>query len=148
MNSKILFLVFLFLPCTISCAPLKKNSLTNKPPTDNFVKIFKQLEVTRCRKQPIPEMKRCETKSFYSIGSGLMITTPKNKKIILTAGHVCTSSNELPDENSLYKIKWTETIKLLDRNKNFHDGHVILQTMNKQPGPDLCSVWAPTLDDS
>ena len=146
MNKKILFLIILFLPCASSCAPLKKNNKLNKPPVDHFVKVFKELEITRCLKKPKPKTKPCETKTFFSTGSGLLITTPENNKVVLTAGHVCTSADELSEETATYKLKWTETISLLDRNKKFHDGHVILYSLNKKNSADLCSLYAPTLD--
>ena len=66
MNKKILFLIILFLPCASSCAPLKKNNKLNKPPADHFVKVFKELEITRCLKKPKPKTKPCETKTFFS----------------------------------------------------------------------------------
>ena len=146
MNKKILFLVILFLPCVSSCAPLKKNNKLKKPPVDYFVKVFKELEITRCLKKPLPNKEPCETKTFFSTGSGLMVTTPKNKNIVLTAGHVCTSADELSEETATYKFKWTETISLLDRNKKFLDGHVILHSLNKKNSADLCSLYVPTLE--
>ena len=102
MTKKILFLFFLFLPLFQACsAPATVIKIKN-PPTDFFVKIFKKLEITRCHKEKPKKGPICETRTYTSVGSGLMIKLTSGKKIILSAGHVCDTRDELVEEKVYY----------------------------------------------
>jgi|TARA_Y100000289_G_C3928927_1_gene155206 hypothetical protein len=142
MNRKILFLFSILSLICASCSISQKITNLQNPPVDYFVKIFKDLEVTRCSKKD----NSCETKKFISTGSGLVIRISSLfQNVVLSAGHVCTEDGLIP-ENEKYKFSWVETIRVLDRNKNFHDGHVILSQQASGKASDLCSIYVPTLD--
>lgn len=148
MNIKIPFLFFLFSIILTSCSAHQITLAVKNPPTDYFVKVFKELEITRCPKNlPSPlKNKGCEKRAIITTGSGLLIRLSQKKSIVLSAGHVCESDNIL-EEDEHYRYKWRETINLLDKNKLLHQGHVILSKQGPRGTADLCSIFSPTLED-
>lgn len=148
MNIKIPFLFFLFSIILTSCNAHQIALAVKDPPTDYFVKVFKELEIVRCLKNlPSPlEEKQCDKRIVISTGSGLLIRLTQKKSIVLSAGHVCESDNIL-EEDQKYKYEWKETIRLLDKNKLLHQGHVILSKQGVSDTADLCSIFSPTLED-
>ena len=145
MNTKILFLLMLFLPAVISCNAHHKFSGIKNPPSDYFVKIFKELEITRCPKAHPEKTSMCERKTFVSTGSGLIMKISRHKRVVLSAGHVC-ASDDVFEEDKDYKYNWIETIRVLDRNKLLHQGHVILAKQGTDNSADLCTIYVPSLD--
>ena len=146
MRRKIPLLFFLLSFVITSCNLTSYKSMLNSPPADFFVKVYKELEITRCPKGPLKEsQKKCEKKNAYSTGSGLIVRISGNQTVVLTAGHVC-STEGLVEEDKKYRYSWTNTIKLFDRNERFHDGHVILSTPLSATSADLCTLFVPGLD--
>jgi hypothetical protein len=149
MRRKIPLLFFLLSITLTSCSISSNLSLLKSPPTDFFVKVYKELSITRCPKtqsKPAKKNKGCEKKNAYSTGSGLMVRVSRKDVVVLTAGHVCETEG-LISEDEKYKYSWTSVLKLLDKNRQFHDAQIILST----PGPsaqnaDLCTLFVPSLD--
>ena len=148
MLKRTLFLFFIFTTLLTSCAVTAPKHIPFKPPRDFFVKVFKELEITRCTKKPDKKTKKkkCETRKFVATGSGMMIKTPRGKEIVLTAGHVCETS-KLKGEDKTHTYQWVEMIRVLDRNKKVHQSHPILitQVSEKEGTADLCSLYVPSL---
>ncbi len=145
MISKIRFLLIIVLLFNISCAVSVSQQGIQNPPSDFFVKVYKNLIITRCSKTIKLGEKQCETAKFNSSGSGLIVLLPSNKRIVLSSGHVCRSG-DIVEEDEFFKYSWTETVRLLDRNQKFHDGHVIKATQATGKSSDLCSLFVPSLD--
>ena len=139
------FLLIIVLLSNISCTVAVSQQGIHNPPSDFFVKVYKSLIITRCAKTVKPGKKKCETAQFNSSGSGLVILLPSKKRIVLSSGHVCRS-DDIVEEDEFFKYKWTETVRLLDRNQKFHDGHVIKVTQAGNKSSDLCSLFVPSLD--
>lgn len=75
-----------------------------------------------------------------------MVRVSRKDVVILTAGHVCETEG-LVSEDRKYKYSWTSIIKLLDRNRQFHDAQIILSTPGTAgQSADLCTLFAPSLD--
>ena len=142
MNKKIHFLLILMLFVCTSCTISTSNSVLKSPPTSNFVKIFKQLEVTRCLKK---DPNKCETRNFYTTGSGIIIDITPGYPTILSAGHVCEEGSTILSEDPLYRYSWKEELRVLDKNKNFHDAMIILSSQASATSSDLCTLYAETL---
>lgn len=146
MNKKSQNLLITLLFIFTGCISPANSALIKEPPTDLFVKIFKQLEIKICSKK---EKNKCEIKKLQSTGSGLIIKISKNKEVVLTAGHVCNSKDQISFENfknnKEISYSWIEFITVLDRNKRIHQGHVILDTHLSDGFPDLCALYVPSL---
>jgi len=141
----LLFILFPFVFFGYSCNYSRQLSILKKPPTDFFVKIYKELQITRCSKKPVALGRpACETKTFYSTGSGLAVKISGTHTVVLTAGHVCTTEG-LREEDAQYKYSWTDTIRALDRNKLFHQSHVILSSPATDKSSDLCTLFVPSM---
>ena len=100
------FLLILILAYLTSCAYTRSinSSEIKNPPNKNFVKVYKEFVLTRCTKEiKKTKAKKCETRSSWSTGSGLVIDIIPNKVVVLTAGHVCSSSSSFPKEDKTYK---------------------------------------------
>lgn len=145
MKSKILFLFFLILPAITSCNAHHKFLGIKNPPTDFFVKVYKELEITRCPKAHPKDINKCEKKFLISTGSGLIVKISPNHRVILSSGHVCTTDG-IVAEDADFKYHWIETVRVLDRNKIMHDGHVILSKPATKVSADLCTIYSPTLE--
>ena len=147
---RFLFYFFILL-VTPSCMGASKYSQTiNNPPYKNFVKIFKELKLTKCKKSN-KEKLDCVAESYYSTGSGLVVEVGLGDEVvILSAGHVCTSSFELKKEDQNYIYYWSESIKILDYKKKFHEAAVVIsEHASRNSGTsDLCSLIVPDLKKS
>ena len=140
------FFILLIVPSCIG--PGSYSKTINNPPYENFVKIFKEMELTKCRKSK-KEKLDCVLEVYYSTGSGMVVDLNLgNEVIILSAGHVCSSSYDLKKEDSNYIYYWKERIKVLDYKKTFHDAGIILSehASRKTGSSDLCSLMIPSLD--
>lgn len=144
MNIKIPFLLFIFSITLFSCNAHQISTGIKSPPVDYFVKIFKEIEITRCPKNN-PDKKKCEKKGFVSTGSGLIIKISESKRVVLSAGHVCRDFSIL-EEDREFNYHWVETVMLMDRDKGLHQGHVILAKPGDASTPDLCTLFSPTLE--
>jgi len=126
---------------------INNNSILKDPPVHNFVKILKEIHITRCLKKPskkqIKENKVCETKAFRASGSGVLVDLVKGYTTILSAGHVCTSNGTLPTENKLYKFSWVENLSVLTSKKNVYRAHIVLAEQATSKSADLCSLVVP-----
>lgn len=142
MNKKIQFLLPLLLFVCTSCTLSTSISVLKDPPTDSFVKVFKELEVTRCLKAN-PD--KCETRKFYTSGSGIIIDIAPGYTTVLSAGHVCEEGSTILPQDKLYQYSWNEKLKILDKNKNFHDGMTILTSQATPNSSDLCTIYSETL---
>jgi len=145
MKNKIPFLLIIFLFCNTSCTLTTAQQGLRNPPTDFFVKLYKDLRITRCAKKVEPKKKKCNTIKLSSSGSGLIIKLRNQKRVVLSAGHVC-QSDDIVEEDKLYVYSWTETVRLIDRNKNFHDAHIITVSQASRTSSDLCTLFVPSLD--
>jgi len=126
---------------------VSNNSVLSNPPVHNFVKVIKDIKITRCLKKPtkkhIKEKKVCETKKFRATGSGALVDLVGGYATVLSAGHVCTSSESLAKESKLYKFSWVESLSVLtSENKTFH-AHIILAEQATIKSADLCSLVIP-----
>ena len=139
-----LFCIIAFASFLPSCAIPEAARRKINPPVKHFVKVVKHLTVKRCKKKE--KTPKCETRHFYSSGSGLIISISKKKKIVLTAGHVCRTAG-IKEEDKEYVYRWIETVKVLDSEKRVHDSHIILAAQHSPPQDtaDLCSLYVPSL---
>ena len=105
MRRKIPLLFFLLSVILTSCSISSNLSLLKSPPTDFFVKVYKEMVLTRCLKI-LPKLKEkkklCETKNAYTTGSGLMVRVSQKEVVVLTAGHVCKTEG-LTEEDRKYR---------------------------------------------
>jgi len=97
------------------------------------------MEITRCEKVT----KKCQTKTFHSIGSGLIVDIGTAEVIVLSAGHVCSSEQDVLDDNDIYTYKTIETISVLNYEKRFYDAHVIHHNQATKKSSDLCTLYIP-----
>ena len=126
---------------------ISNNSTLKSPPVHNFVKITKEIHVTRCFKKPSKEQtkenKVCETRAFRASGSGVLVDLVNGHATVLSAGHVCTSNGTTPVEDKLYKFSWVENLSILtSKNKTFR-AHIILAEQATTKSADLCSLIIP-----
>ena len=142
MRRKILFLLTIIAFGCTSCTFSVTNSAITDPPVDNFVKIFKKLEVTRCLKA-VPN--KCETRIFFATGSGLIVHINPEYPTVLSAGHVCEEGSTIVPEDSKYKYSWNEELKLLDRNRNTHDAMIIISSQASAKSSDLCTLYSDSI---
>jgi hypothetical protein len=146
MKKTLLLLTMLisFVSCTYTRS-INSSEIKN-PPNKNFVKVYKELMLTRCaKKAKKKKAKKCETKSSWSTGSGLLIDIVPNRVVVLTAGHVCSSSFNFPKEDKEYIYSWKEEIAVLNHNKKFYDAKLLLADQLTSKSSDLCTLEIPGL---
>lgn len=125
----ILFLIFFTTSCGGTSLTFKK---TINPPTESFVKITKIITVKSCQEEGT-----CKLGEFASTGSGMSIGTFGTDSLILTAGHVCSRSENL--EIALGAIKDFEyTILTQDIQGKTYESKVFKVSMNPITQTDLC----------
>ena len=147
MDIKKLLLIVAMHASFISCTYTRSinSSEIKNPPNKNFVKVFKELILTRCAKKAQKKVKKCESKSSWSTGSGLLVDIIPNRATILTAGHVCSSSSNFPKEDKEYRYSWKEEIAVLNHNKKFYEAKLILAEQLTAKTSDLCTLEVPGL---
>ena len=141
MSKKILIILSFFISC---CASTVNSRNINRPPTKNFVKVYKELEITKCQKIN----KKCTTKIRYSIGSGLIVDIGTEEVVVLSAGHVCSSNEKLVFEDKKNTYRYVETVAVMNYQKKFFDAHVIYQTQATKNSADLCSLYIPDINQN
>ena len=139
MQKNILILFCFFLTCCV--ATVNSRNIQN-PPTKNFVKLYKEMEVTRCENIS----KKCKTKVFNTIGSGLIIDIGTKEVIVLSAGHVCSSAEDVLDNDKNFSYKVIETVTILNYQKKFFDAHVIHHSQSTKKSSDLCTLYIPDMN--
>jgi hypothetical protein len=143
MKYKSIFLYIYFLLTFASCTVVNNTSVIKDPPYTQFVKIYKNITVTRCLKDAIESSaSNCETKSLSSTGSGAFVRLVKDISVVLTAGHVCDNFIKLPKEDKKYNYSLESSIVVQDHNSSFYNSKVILseQSSKNPKHADLCSL--------
>jgi len=150
MKKKVPFLLPMILFFNCSCTIVNNNSIIKKPPQEQFVKIYKKIDIKKCSKtkqtEKVKEEKKCETRSFVSTGSGLIIYLVDNYTTVLSAGHVCSSEGLIAkeDNNFTYEILKEEISVLNYKNKIFK-AKVVLAEQGSETSADLCTLVVPKL---
>jgi len=132
----LLCLFCLFLP---SC--VNKNSIKKvPPPVESFVKVVKKIKITKCKEVP---NNKCETGTYYSTGSGVIIGHTQKNTIMLTAAHVCQT---LVSDNVLSGIEEIETeLLVVDFKNRTFKSVVILSTKPPLEKVDICMIASPKI---
>ena len=138
MGKKYFFLLTFLATFLTSCVSAGQN--TKPIPTKAFVKVFRTLEVTKCKKDI-----KCSTGKWISTGSGVSVKLDNGKKIILTAGHICTPS--FSEEFYKEVEEYSSFLHVLDYNSNMHQAHVIISELeNGQGSIDACALFVPSFE--
>jgi len=150
-TKKILLLLTLGLPF-LSCTYIRSinSSEIINPPNKNFVKVYKELVLTRCTKKKAKGKKEvtCESRTSWSTGSGLILDIVPGKVVAMTAGHVCSSASAFAEEDKIYKYFWNEKIVVLNYNAKFYKATIIAMEQESDKSSDLCAIRVPGLEES
>ena len=150
-TKKLILLLALGLPL-LSCTytrSINSSEIIN-PPNKNFVKVYKELILTRCTKKKAKGKKEvtCESRTSWSTGSGLILDVVPGKVVAMTAGHVCSSANSFVEKDKIYKYFWDEKIVVLNYNAKFHKATVVLMEQLSDKSSDLCAIRIPGLEST
>ena len=122
---------------------VNNSSVIKDPPHTQFVKVYKNITVTRCLKNAIESSEaNCETRLLSSTGSGAFVNLVKDVSVVLTAGHVCDNFIKLPKEDKKYNFSIEASIVVQDHSSSFYRSKIILsEQSSKDPKhADLCSL--------
>ncbi len=134
-KSTLLFILFSF--SLFSCTTIDLQRKV-EPPLKSFVKVYHTINISKCTEK---FKNRCPVGEYGSMGSGIVMNIIEDQTIVITAGHVCTSS---VDEEKI--SSYSESVYVQDYRGLNHQGHVILSTHdNSKGGVDMCALWVPTL---
>ena len=138
MKKKVNILLSVFSFLVFGCTPSSAHSKKNQIPTTSFVKIINTTTIKSCKKN---YKEKCPVGSYSSSGSGVSIKLSKNKKTVLTAGHVCDTR---PAEHFKETL---QSVQVIDHNNIVHQAWPIAVSLNDSKGaPDACILWVPTLN--
>jgi S1-C subfamily serine protease len=133
----------------MSCTVISNSSVITKPPTKQFVKIYKKVRVTRCHKKPTKKnTKKCETKIMASTGSGLVLDLVEEYTTVISAGHVCLDGIKLLPEDETYTYSWSKPeIAVQNYTKKIYKAKLIIaeEVSLKKEVSDLCALVVPGL---
>jgi len=107
---KFLFLLF----CCSSLQSCAVNSNIKKFPIYSFVKVHTKMTLQICTESK-DKVSVCDDNDFYSVGSGAVVKSDRNKTYVLTAGHVCHTDLEEP-------IKSAASAKRMSFKVETHEG--------------------------
>ena len=145
MKYKSIFLYIYFSLFMLSCTLVHNTSTIKDPPIKQFVKVYKNLEVTRCLKNANSSSeKTCETRNMSSSGSGVFVDLVKDIPIVLTAGHVCDNLVKLPKDDGKYSFSIDATVVVQNHKGKFYRTKTILSEHNSSQAninaADLCTL--------
>ena len=102
-----------------------------KPPMTSFVKIIKQVEVVKCRKDS-----NCTPGKYFSTGSGIIVGHTKKNTLILTAAHVCQVLIDDDVKRDVEILK--SSVFVIDHKKRFIESVIIISTNPFLEKKDIC----------
>ena len=127
----ICILVSLF---TLSCVSQNYGFHIPKNSRDQFARILQDTSLTICLDGA------CNTKTFKSSGSGVVVASSEEGSYVLTAAHVCQVEimNMVPDPNLLSLIKRIEiNMNIVNLSQSKYEADVISLDTNS----DMCLLF-------